>query len=381
MEVAAALVRCNPATCVFAVVADEFGLGSHRVCAASPDGSLRGTRRAGLAGADVLRDPASRPRFGAGSTSTAAWVSGIPAPAHHRSRDRRSADLQRGRLGGRRPERRDLQLPRAARASSSARGHRFATRSDTEVIVHLYEEHGAACVERLRGMFAFALWDARAARLLLARDRVGKKPLFYAERGGTLWFGSEAKAILEDPESPREVDLEAIDSFLHFQYVPAPAERVRGARKLPPAHTLTWEDGRSRSGATGSSPTRRRTLRRTEEEVHERDPRGAARGDAAAAGSDVPLGAFLSGGVDSSAVVAVMAQLSAGRSRRSRSASTTRRSTRPRYAREVARALRHRPPRVPGRAARDGRPAAARLALRRAVRRPAPRSRASTSPS
>src|SRR3954453_3063430 len=105
---------------------------------------------------------------------------------------------------------------RELRAELRSRGHHFETESDTEVIVHLYEEHGEACVERLRGMFAFALWDRRRERLLLARDRVGKKPLFYAFRDGELSFASETRAILQDSSVGRTVNYDAIDSFLHF---------------------------------------------------------------------------------------------------------------------------------------------------------------------
>jgi asparagine synthase (glutamine-hydrolysing) len=119
-------------------------------------------------------------------------------------------------------------------------GHRFATASDTEVIVHLYEEHGDACVERLRGMFAFALWDRRGRRLLAARDRIGKKPLFYAQRGDGFWFASEPRAILEDPVVPRDFDPEAIDTFLHYQCVQPPKSAFAALRKLPPAHVLTY---------------------------------------------------------------------------------------------------------------------------------------------
>src|SRR5947208_355129 len=123
------------------------------------------------------------------------------------------------------------------------RGHRFATASDTEVIVHLYEEYGDDCVQHLRGMFAFALWDSRRRRLLAARDRIGKKPLFYAQLGGSFWFASEPRAILEDPAVPRDFDPHAIDTFLHYQYVHPPASAFAALRKLPPAHVLTWEDG------------------------------------------------------------------------------------------------------------------------------------------
>src|SRR5205807_9936540 len=122
---------------------------------------------------------------------------------------------------------------RELRADLLARGHRFATQGDTEVIVHLYEEMGEAFVERLRGMFAMALWDKRRERLVLARDRVGKKPLSYAQRGGTLWFGSEPRTIVEDPEVPRDVDFDAIDSYLHYQYVPHPKSAFEALRKLP----------------------------------------------------------------------------------------------------------------------------------------------------
>jgi asparagine synthase (glutamine-hydrolysing) len=187
------------------------------------------------------------------------------------------------------------------------RGHRFATQSDTEVIVHLYEDHGADCVRHLRGMFAFALWDRRRRRLLLARDRLGKKPLFYAHRGGTLWFGSEAKAILQDDEVPRDVDLDAIDAFLHFQYVPHPRSAFQALQKLPPAHTLEWQDGtfevkrywKLSYAPTGTLPTQDEALELIREKLLEAT-RLRLR-------SDVPLGAFLSGGVDSSAVVAAMA--------------------------------------------------------------------------
>jgi asparagine synthase (glutamine-hydrolysing) len=188
-----------------------------------------------------------------------------------------------------------------------ARGHRFATKSDTEVIVHLYEDHGVDCVRHLRGMFAFALWDSRSRQLLLARDRVGKKPLFYALKDGTLWFASEARSILEDPTIERDVDYDAIDSFLHFQYVPHPVSAFKRLRKLPPAHTLVWRDGQIslarywklsyRSGAIAD-----------EREAHERVREHVLEATRLRLRSDVPLGAFLSGGVDSSAVVAAMAK-------------------------------------------------------------------------
>lgn len=199
---------------------------------------------------------------------------------------------------------------RELREELVGRGHRFSTHSDTEVIVHLYEEHGADCVQHLRGMFAFALWDEGKGRLLLARDRVGKKPLFYFERGGELWFGSEAKAILQDPEVPREPDFAAIDAFLHYQYVPHPLSAFAGIRKLPPAHTLIWEQGRSTTRRYWRLSYRSVSPLPTVEEAHEQVREHLLEATRLRLRSDVPLGAFLSGGVDSSAVVAAMAMQS-----------------------------------------------------------------------
>src|SRR5436190_2043375 len=187
------------------------------------------------------------------------------------------------------------------------RGHSFSSRSDTEVIVHLYEDHGVDCVRFLRGMFAFALWDRRRGLLLLARDRVGKKPLFYAQRGGELWFGSEAKSILQDPVVERRPDLDAIDSFLHFQYVPDPLSAFAGLRKLPPAHTLVWSGGRAELGRYWKLSYRRGPVA-TREEAQELIREQLLEATRLRLRSDVPLGAFLSGGVDSSAVVAAMAR-------------------------------------------------------------------------
>src|SRR5580692_3201986 len=124
------------------------------------------------------------------------------------------------------------------------RGHRFRTHSDTETIVHLYEEYGPKCVERLRGMFALAIWDERRQRLFLARDRLGKKPLFYRLERDRLLFGSELKALLQFPGAPREVDPAALDAYLTYQYVPHPECILRGYHKLPPAHTAVFENGR-----------------------------------------------------------------------------------------------------------------------------------------
>jgi asparagine synthase (glutamine-hydrolysing) len=191
-------------------------------------------------------------------------------------------------------------------------GHRFSTRSDTEVIVHLYEELGDACVDRLRGMFAFALWDRARRRLLLARDRVGKKPLFYSHRDGSLYFASEPRALLASGEVPADADYQAIDAFLHYMVVPCPWSGFAAIRKLPPAHTLTWR---------GGEPTIRRYWRLSyqdryadaaEAEVCELIREALLEATRLRLRSDVPVGAMLSGGIDSSAVLAAMARQTTG---------------------------------------------------------------------
>jgi asparagine synthase (glutamine-hydrolysing) len=197
---------------------------------------------------------------------------------------------------------------RELRAELAARGHRFATQGDTEVIVHLYEEHGADCVRHLHGMFAFSLWDERRQQLLLARDRVGKKPMLYTLRDGVLTWASEMRALLAGADIPREVDPVALDAFLALGYVPAPHSVLRGVRKLPPAHTLLMRDGRVTLerywkldyGTKLDAPV---------EELCERIRAELLEATRRRLISDVPLGAFLSGGIDSSAVVAAMAQV------------------------------------------------------------------------
>jgi len=188
-------------------------------------------------------------------------------------------------------------------------GHTFHTRSDTESIVHLYEEHGDRCVEHLRGMFAFGIWDQSKKRLLLARDRLGQKPLFYYEDDDRLIFASEIKAILQAPEVPREVDPVSLDLFLAYQYVPHPRTIFKHIRKVPPAHILVHENGRTE-------------VRRYWDLEFRPDPEmtiGGAREQLSALLeeatrlrmiADVPLGAFLSGGIDSSLTVALMSQIS-----------------------------------------------------------------------
>jgi asparagine synthase (glutamine-hydrolysing) len=200
---------------------------------------------------------------------------------------------------------------RELRQELAGAGHSFSTRSDTEVIVHLYEELGEACVERLRGMFAFALWDRRERRLLLARDRVGKKPLFYAHQGGRLWFASELRALLLAGEIPRDLDHEALDLYLHYQTVPAPRSAFAAIRKLPPAHTLTWQDGAVSIRRYWKLSYRDREPVPSDEEASERVRDALLEATRLRLRSDVPVGALLSGGVDSSAVVAAMSLLGA----------------------------------------------------------------------
>ena len=199
------------------------------------------------------------------------------------------------------------------RAQLRSAGHRLATKGDTEVIVHLYEEYGVDCVRHLHGMFAFALWDRKRRRLLLARDRIGKKPLFYAvPDGGGLAFASELRALLEDGSIPREVDPRAVDRFLAYGYVPAPMSIFKAVRKLPPAHTLVLEDGAVTLSRYWRLDFSRKMKVSDPRELHEpiRDAiRKATRRRMVA---DVSVGAFLSGGIDSSAVVAAMAESSSG---------------------------------------------------------------------
>src|SRR5579859_3219877 len=196
------------------------------------------------------------------------------------------------------------------RKDLAARGHRFETHSDTEVVVHAYEEYGVDCLERLWGMFALALWDARERRLLLARDRLGKKPIvYYQDAHGGLAFASELQALLAHPSVPREVDPRAIDDYLTYLYVPAPTTAYRNLKKLPPGHRLIWQAGRvtvERYWQVRFSEK----ARLSEAEAIEQFGslfRDAVRRRLIA---DVPLGAFLSGGMDSSSVVAEMAELS-----------------------------------------------------------------------
>jgi asparagine synthase (glutamine-hydrolysing) len=191
-----------------------------------------------------------------------------------------------------------------------SRGHRLTTRSDTEVIVHLYEDHGEECVQHLRGMFAFAIWDARSRRLFLARDRLGIKPLYFTHFGGRLIFASEIKAILQHPAGPVEMNTEALTNFLSLKYVPAPQTMFKGIYALPPGCSLLcngngirlrryWDLSFTNESATGKGreecyAEQLAALLQECVKIH--------------LVSDVPFGAFLSGGLDSSTIVALMSE-------------------------------------------------------------------------
>jgi len=195
---------------------------------------------------------------------------------------------------------------RELRTALQERGHAFRTGTDTEVLVHLYEEYGLECLQHLRGMFALALWDGPRQRLLLARDRLGKKPLYYARTETALIFGSEVRAVLADSSIERRPDLAAIDAYLTYQYVPSPMTAFAGVAKLPAGHYAVCDaDGALRvvrywrppAGAKSARPAaelRDELMWRLREAVRMRLV------------ADVPIGAFLSGGVDSATVVALM---------------------------------------------------------------------------
>ena len=186
-------------------------------------------------------------------------------------------------------------------------GHSFRTQSDTEVILHAYEEYGDECVKHLRGMFAFALWDRTRQRLLAARDRFGKKPLHYYWDGQRLIFGSEMKSILE-AEVAREVNPCALDDYLAYSYVPSPTTIFKDILKLPPAHILIYEDGHISTKCYWDLPF---TPTCQDDEATAIERTRALLKDAVHVRlmSEVPLGAFLSGGVDSSLVVGLMSQM------------------------------------------------------------------------
>lgn len=196
------------------------------------------------------------------------------------------------------------------RADLEQRGHTFYTRSDTEAIIHLYDEHGVDCLKYLRGMFAIAIWDERERSLFLARDRVGKKPLLYSHRpDGSLVFGSEFLAMLEHPSISREADHAALDAYMSFLCVPAPMTAFKEIRKLEPGHWLVWKDGKITTRRYWL-PDFSKKIKIGESDAIEETTRLLRESTKLRMISEVPLGAFLSGGVDSSTVVALMAELS-----------------------------------------------------------------------
>jgi asparagine synthase (glutamine-hydrolysing) len=193
---------------------------------------------------------------------------------------------------------------RELRTRLSSRGHHFSSQSDAEVVIHAYEEYGDQCVDHFNGMFAFALWDAPRRRLLLARDRLGIKPLYYWASKDQLVFGSELKAVMTCADVPRQIDPIALDQFLTLEYIPSPRTIYQGVNKLPPGHRLIFQDGRARLEpywdiSFGNGPIREECCRETLWGLLQ----DAVRLQMV---SDVPLGAFLSGGIDSSTVVALM---------------------------------------------------------------------------
>jgi asparagine synthase (glutamine-hydrolysing) len=204
----------------------------------------------------------------------------------------------------------ELYEHRRLQGELEARGHRFATHCDTEVLPHLYEERGVRFAEGLRGMFAIAVWDARERRLVLARDPFGIKPLYYRVAGGVLSFASELKALVRQPGFSREIDLEALEAYLAFNSVPSPMSIYRDARKLPAGHVLIAQDGEvrveryARPAPAPASSLRRERFGALADELRDR-LRDSVRAHLEA---DVPVGVFLSGGIDSSILAALAAQ-------------------------------------------------------------------------
>jgi asparagine synthase (glutamine-hydrolysing) len=199
----------------------------------------------------------------------------------------------------------------ALRRRLEGRGHRFRTQGDTETLVHLYEDEGPEMVGMLDGMFAFALWDGERGLLLLARDRLGKKPLVYRHEPGRLLFASELKSLLQVPGLPRQIDPQALDEYLAYQYVPHPRTIWQGISKLPPGHLAVYREGRLEVCPYWQPDFR------IEEPLPPGEYAARLRRQLTAAvearlQSEVPLGAFLSGGVDSTIIVGLMRQLTAG---------------------------------------------------------------------
>jgi asparagine synthase (glutamine-hydrolysing) len=196
----------------------------------------------------------------------------------------------------------------ALRERLAGLGHRFASRSDTEVIAHAWEEYGEACPEELNGMFGLALWDRRRQTLFLARDRMGEKPLYFASPGGWLVFGSELRAVLVHPAVSRELDPAALTRYLTYDFVPDPHTMIRGVRKLPPAHALSVADGKLAVSRYWEIPYRP-DVRVDEAEWASRIAGALDEAVRSRLLSDVPVGCLLSGGIDSTAITATAARL------------------------------------------------------------------------
>src|SRR6266436_5674230 len=199
------------------------------------------------------------------------------------------------------------------RSQLESRGHRFLTHSDTEVIIHLYEDMGADCVTKLRGMFGLAIYDKTKRKLTLARDRLGKKPLHYALHNGNLYFASEIKSILAVAPELAEVNSQGLLEYLYYGYVPDPITAFTGIHKLPPGHLLEFQDGEIRIRQYWDLPEYNTHVPKNEEECLEELEQRLFEATKIRLISDVPLGAFLSGGTDSSTIVALMARASSGR--------------------------------------------------------------------
>jgi len=189
------------------------------------------------------------------------------------------------------------------------KGHIFRTDTDIEVVVHLYEEWGELCVEKLGGMFAFAIWDEKEKRLFMARDRIGQKPLFYAKNGRDFLFASEVKAILAEGSIDREIDIEAIHHYLSLRFIPSPQTMFRKIRKLPPGHFLIYQNGYVKISRYWDLYFQNK-LNLSEEEFVQCLGERLTETVESHLVSDVPVGAFLSGGMDTSMIVAIMGQVS-----------------------------------------------------------------------
>ncbi|MEK6546380.1 MAG: asparagine synthase (glutamine-hydrolyzing) [Nitrospinota bacterium] len=196
------------------------------------------------------------------------------------------------------------------KAKSEKKGHKFRSETDTEVIVHLYEDYGAECVKYFHGMFAFAIWDSKRKQLFLARDQIGIKPLYYTELNGRIIFASELKSILQCKEVPSQINLRALDLYLTHLYIPAPLTIFERIYKLLPGHYLIWENGKTKIEKYWDLEVQSKVQDLDEQSYIEKLQYLLREAVKSHLVSDVPLGAFLSGGLDSSTVVAMMSEVS-----------------------------------------------------------------------